>query len=152
MCERAMEQKVLVKRGMAIASLRYNEDYEVEETKGDIFIYDGSPANFYEWEFRTGTEWKAMMSSGKPEDRHKAMSMIVKGMRKEAARVAMDIGNDRLIEDGGYKLLVDSIRKMVFPFSRSEAKPLYRVDNKTKGTLSRQNGESMVSYIYRRRR
>ena len=41
---------------------------------------------------------------------------------------------------------------MVFPFSRAEAKTLFKSGHKTKGLLSRQSGEPMSSYVSRRRR
>ena len=47
---------------------------------------------------------------------------------------------------------MEGMRKMVFPFSRAEAKMLFKSGHKTKGVLARQPGESMSSYVSRRRR
>ena len=41
------------RRAMALASLSYDASSSVEETKGGIFVYDGTASRFHEWEFRT---------------------------------------------------------------------------------------------------
>ena len=55
---------------MALASLRWDSSKDVEETKGGMYIYDGSTHNFHEWEFRTEVRWE----STKVEDLKKTMS------------------------------------------------------------------------------
>ena len=89
------------------------------------------------------------------------MSMIIEALRGEAANVAMDIGKAELMKVGtdhvtagqpGFKMLMEGMRKMVFPFSRAEAKTLFKSGHKTKGVLARQSGEPMSSYVSRRRR
>ena len=82
------------------------------------------------------------------------MSQIVEALRGDAAQVAMGIGTEELLRvgpgttnDPGFKLLKESMRGMVFPFARAEAKLLYKSGHKKKGVLSQQPQESMVSYI-----
>ena len=142
---------------MALASLRWDSSKEVEETKGGMYIYDGSTHNFHEWEFRTEVRWE----STKVEDLKKTMSMIIEALRGEAANVAMDIGKAELMKVGtdhvttgqpGFTKLIEGMRKMVFQFSRAEAKVLFKSGHKTKGVLARQPGEPMSSYVSRRRR
>ena len=142
---------------MALASLRWDSRKDVEETKGGMYIYDGSTHNFHEWEFRTEVRWE----STKVVDLKKTMSMIIEALRGEAANVAMDIGKAELMKVGtdfvtagqpGFQKLMEGMRNMVFPFSRAEAKTLFKSGHKTKGVLSRQSGEPMVSYVSRRRR
>ena len=58
---------------------------------------------------------------------------------------------EKLIVPGGLDLLVDRIRTMVFPRASEEARELFRAGQKV-GVLSRQYGESITSYISRRRR
>ena len=81
---------------MALASLSWDSSKEVEETKGGVYIYDGSTHNFHEWEFRTEVRWQ----STKVEDLKKTMSMIIDALRGEAANVAMDIGRAELLKVG----------------------------------------------------
>ena len=38
---------------MALASLRYDANSSVQETKSGVFVYDGNAARFHEWEFKT---------------------------------------------------------------------------------------------------
>ena len=58
---------------MAVAALRYDASSSVEETKGGIFIYDGTAARFHEWEFRSSIR----IASCKDDDKPKTMSMII---------------------------------------------------------------------------
>ena len=81
---------------MALSSLSWDSSKEVEETKGGVYIYDGSTHNFHEWEFRTEVRWQAT----KVEDLKKTMSMIIEALRGEAANVAMDIGISELMKVG----------------------------------------------------
>ena len=80
------------------------------------------------------------------------MSLIVDSLRGEAARAATDLGDEVLLKDEGIKKLCEAIKALAFPVARSEAKILYKSYNKTTGTLSIQSGESIPSYIQRRRR
>ena len=79
---------------MAVASLRYDANKDVEETKGSVFIYDGTASRFHEWEFRTSMRW----ASTQMDDRSRTMSMIVEGLRGDAALIAMDIGQEDLLK------------------------------------------------------
>ena len=139
---------------MAVASLRYDAMQNVEESKTGLFIFDGTPSRYHEWEFRSKVRWASVADS----DKRKTMSMIIESLRGEAANVAMDIGIDELMEvggetcDEGFNKLMAGTRRMVFPFARAEAKELFKVGSKSKGLLTRQPGESMSSFVSRRRR
>ena len=52
----------------------------------------------------------------------------------------------------GVQILIEAIRRQVFPMTTHEAKELFRQYCRPKGPLSRQNGESMQQYISRRKR
>ena len=52
----------------------------------------------------------------------------------------------------GVQVLIEAIRRQVFPMTTHEAKELFRQYCRPKGPLSRQNGESMQQFISRRRR
>ena len=133
---------------MALLSLRYDASSSVAETKGGIFVYDGTASRFHEWEFRTTLR----IQSSKEEDLPKQMSMVVDGLRGDAAQIAIDLGTSKILGSTGLKDLVDAMRANVFPQARAEAKELYKVGHKAKGVLSRQPGEPMVNYISRRKR
>ena len=66
-------------------------------------------------------------------------------------QAAKRIGVDKLCDEGGLSLLISEVRLEVFPFAKLEAKELYTHGHRIGGTLSRQHGESMLSYINRRR-
>lgn len=139
---------------MALASLRWDQNRDVDETKAGVFIYNGTPDKFHEWEFRTEMRWE----STKEEDKKKTMSMIMEALRGTAYETAMDIGKGTLMQAGadtddrGFKRLVELMRQTVFPFARSEAKQLLKAGHKTKSIMARQPSEPMQSYVNRRRR
>ena len=88
----------------------------------------------------------------KEEDRLKTMSTIIEGLRGEAAQVAMDLGLEALEGKEALDKLLEAMRNQVYPMAQAEAKELYRVGHKVRGVMSRQPGESMASYVARRRR
>jgi hypothetical protein len=133
---------------MAIASLRFDANSAIQETKGGVFVYDGNASRFHEWEFRT--TMRAL--SSKEEDLPRTANSIVESLRGEAALVAMDIGIEKLLKSDGIRILVEKMRTHVFPQARTEAKELYKMGHKTQGILARQPSESMSNYVIRRRR
>jgi len=126
------------------------------ETKSGSYIYDGTVSNFHEWEFRTEMRITAALATGDPDKDTQYISSsvnkIVEGLRGDAFDMAMDIGKDKLLTKDGVYLLIKTIRSSLFPIEAQEAKVLFRVGQKPYGPMARQSGESMVSYISRRRR
>ena len=90
---------------MAMASLRFDANTSVQETKNGAFIDDGNATRFHEWEFRTEMRCR----SCKTEDLPKAMNSIIESLRGEAALVAMDIGIEKLMSADGPKTLADEL-------------------------------------------
>ena len=82
--------------------MRYDYTGTIEETKGGVFIYDGTPSMFHEWEFRTTVRW----GSCKADDRMKTMSTIIESLLGEASLVAMDIGMTALMTEEGCETLL----------------------------------------------
>ena len=76
---------------------------------------------------------------------------MLEGLREEAFELARDIGVDVLTQPGGLRKFVEKLRDVVFPRASEEARELFKVGQKP-GSLARQNGESMPSYVSRRRR
>ena len=66
--------------------------------------------------------------------------------------LAKDLGVQTLSAPGGLRKLIQEIKRMVFPLRTLEAQALFRSGQAQYGPLSRQAGESVVSYISRRRR
>ena len=64
----------------------------------------------------------------------------------------MDLGLPKVITGDGLATLIAAIEISIQGQRSMETKELYREGAKLGGTLSRQNGESMTSYIQRRRR
>ena len=139
---------VLSVAAMALASLRYDANSSVQETKSGVFVYDGNAARFHEWEFRTSMRTR----SSKEEDRLRTMNSIVESLHGEAGQVAMDPGEEELMKPAGVKILIDAMRRHVFPQARAEEKELCKMGHKQHGAMARQASESMSNYVIRRRR
>ena len=76
---------------------------------------------------------------------------VLEGLREEAFELARDIGADVLTQPGGLRKFVEKLRDVVFPRASEDARELFKVGQKP-GSLARQNGESMLSYVSRRGR
>ena len=86
------------------------------------------------------------------QERSITVTKIVEGLRGDAFDVARDLGEDVLCGDDGLIMLVDAMRTTVFPLKAQEVKELLKHGTKPGGLLSRQAGESMTSYVSRRKR
>ena len=75
---------------------------------------------------------------------------VLEGLREEAFELARDIGVDVLTQPGGLRKFVDKLRGVVFPRASEEARELFKTGQKP-GSPARQNQESMLSYVSRRR-
>ena len=146
---------------MALSSLRFKHSGDTltqAETKSGSYIYDGSVTNFHEWEFRTEMRISAALacvdSDGEPKKQGiiTAVNKIVEGLRGDAFDMAMDIGKVDLLTEQGINQLITNIRSTLFPIEAQEAKILFQSGQRPYGPMSRHNGESMISYISRRKR
>ena len=119
------------------------------DTKSGVFIYNGHPAHFHEWEFRTMLKWGTSNKQAQKE----LVSKVVEGLRDPAFAVVKDLSLETLTEsDEAMALIIDKVRRSVFPYNHVEAQHLYTMGNKEDGILTRQPGEAMFAYITRRRR
>ena len=91
------------------------------------------------------------LSASATQARTEMVQKVLEGLREEAFELARDIGVDVLTQPGGLRKFVEKLRDVVFPRASEEARELFKVGQKP-GSLSRQNGESMLSYVSRRRR
>eukprot|EP00959_Pyramimonas_sp_CCMP1952_P239026 4995382-Pyramimonas_sp.AAC.1 len=147
---------------MALSSLRYRPSADAltrSDTKIGSYIYDGTVHNFHDWELRTDIRVSAAVASvdhetGAPQQRvtTAAVNKGVEGLRGDAFDIAMDIGRDVLLTPKGIYQLVLATRTSLFPIEAQEAKVLFQVGHRPHGPLSRQHGQSMVSYFSRRKR
>ena len=71
---------------------------------------------------------------------------ILEGLRGDAVLLARDVGLDALTSEEGMEDLLQKMKAFVFPRANQEAKELFRAGQKHGGPLSRQSGESMLSY------
>ena len=91
------------------------------------------------------------LSASATQARTEMVQKVLEGLREEAFELARDIGVDVLTRPGGLRKFVEKLRDTVFPRASEEARELFKVGQKP-GSLARQNGESMLSHVSRRRR
>ena len=136
---------------MALASLRFDNNREIEESRQGFVIYGGAPSRFHEWEFRTMLKFKAIADDD-DKKRREVTASVIDSLRSDALTEATDIGVDKLMQPEGIPTLVAALKAKAFPKLQSEAKELYKLGHETTGVLARQHGESMLNYAQRRRR
>eukprot|EP00971_Amphidinium_carterae_P352490 6492618-Amphidinium_carterae.1 len=119
-----------------------------EETKSGVFVYSGQPSLFHEFSFRA----KAKYYGTKTDDRILVGPRLLEGLRGEAFLIARDFGVENLAAADGVLHFLTFMEDRLFPFRETEAKELYYQGSKVGGPLARAPGESMQSYITRRRR
>ena len=119
-----------------------------QETKTGAVIFSGSSHEFYEWKVRTMAKYK-----GCSEDKERCAlgPKILEGLRHHAYHVAQRIGIDRLCKEDGVPHLISELEKTIFPYAKEDTKAMYTLGHDRHGILSRQPGESMYSYVDRRR-
>ena len=91
------------------------------------------------------------LSASATQARTEMVQKVLEGLREEAFELARGIGVDVLTQPGGLRKFVEKLRDTVFPRASEEARALFKVGQKP-GSLARQTGESMLSYVSRRRR
>ncbi|CAE7221794.1 GIP [Symbiodinium sp. CCMP2592] len=135
---------------MASGSLAYrpHQDLDTDLTKFGFLVYAGTVRDFHEWEFRAMTRWKQT----KVGERSDLASKFLDSLRSEAYIVAEDLGTDVLFSSQNIPKVIEAVRERLFPLAEQETKELYRLGTQVGGTLSRQPGEPMISYIDRRKR
>ena len=107
-----------------------------QESKQGAPVYDGTPAGFFEWEFRVMARYHAT------DDDDEAGQQITEGLTGESLKVAISLGLVELAKKEG---------EHIFPLGSAEARELFKAGLRP-GILSKQSGETMISYISRRRR
>ena len=120
----------------------------LQTTKKGAVYFSGLPREFQEWKFRN----TALYESTALEKRPELASTVLEGLSDNAYLVARDLGIPSLTTADGVPTLIQAIEDSLFPITGVEAKELYDQGHKPHGPLSRQGGESLHSYISRRKR
>ena len=64
--------------------------------KHGTFIFDGTPSQFHEWEFRTRAKYAGLVAAGKDDDCKALGARVLEGLRDDAYLVARDFGIENL--------------------------------------------------------
>ena len=141
-----------------LEGLTYRSDVArgLNDNRQGLPTYSGSAARHHEWKFKVLTKVKALQQIEDDVIRESQFvelaSKVVDALCDEALKIAIDIGVDDIAAIGGINTLVTAIEDHVSQFKDDEAQELFAIGSKTDGELSRQRGESMLSYIARRER
>ena len=129
---------------------------ELHETRAGIPHFSGSAFLLPEWRFKVLRKKAAINSikdDGMREEKLAELtSKIVDGLSDDALRVSMDLGETVLSKTTGIDGLIKALENMVGNFKEDEARELFHAGTKSEGQMTRQTGESMTSYITRRKR
>ena len=136
-----------------LEGLTYRSDVArgLKNNRQGLPTYSGSAAGLHEWKFKVLTKVKALEQIEDDVVRKSKFvelaSKVVDALCDEAPKIAIDIGVDDIAAIGGIITLVTAMEDHVSQFKDDEAQELSAIGSKTDGELSRQRGESMVSYI-----
>ena len=129
---------------------------ELHETRAGIPQFSGTAYLLPEWKFKVLRKRAALNTINNDELREEKlaelMSKIIDGLTDDALRVSMDLGESALSATDGIDTLVKAMEAMVGEFKEDEARELFHLGTKSEGAMTRQTGESMTSYITRRKR
>ena len=124
------------------------------EGKAGIPRFNGEPTRLAEYVFRVKA--KQLKEKALSEDEQKKLGplalRLVEGLSGTALRVAQTIDFNELSKpEAGVEKLLGAFEKELKPRRAQQARELYAAGSAPHGILSRQNGETMASYILRRR-
>ena len=130
-----------------------SEEATSTEGKAGVPRFDGGTARLSEYSFRV--RMRQAREKSMAEDEVKKLGplglRLVDGLRGPALQVARTLPVDELAKDKGVEFLLKSLNQALAPRSKQEARELYQVGAQQGGILSRQRGESIASYVLRRR-
>lgn len=129
------------------------EEHASTEGKAGVPRYDGEVTKLAEYSFRV--RLKQARELALPEDERKKLGplglRLIDWLRGPALQVARNVKIDKLQGSDGATYLLEQLQKARRPRSKQEARELYQCGAQQGGILSRQYGESVASYVLRRR-
>lgn len=129
------------------------EEQTSTEGKAGVPRFDGEVTKLAEYQFRV----RLRQSRERAMDEAELKKLgplglrLIDGLRGPALQVARGLQVDKLSRDEGPTYLLQSLQAAFQPRSKQEARDLYQVGAQQGGILSRQSGESIPSYVLRRR-
>ena len=126
------------------------------ETRAGVPLYNGTAHGLIEWRFKINNRKREITSIAEEDQKAQRLdqlvSKVIDGLSDEALKVAMDLTEEQLAATTAIDTLVAAMVEHVSKFKSDEARELFKAGSRTTGPLTRQRGETMSSYIARRRR
>ena len=127
------------------------EEATSTEGKAGVPRFDGEATRLSEYSFRVRLKQAREVSL--PDDEKKKLGALglrlIDGLRGPALQVARNLPIDKLSESDGPQYLLKQLQAALQPRRQQEARELYQVGAQLGGVLSRQQGESIPSYVLR---
>ena len=130
-----------------------HEDFNSAEGKFGIPRFNGEATMLPEYTYRVrarAAKEKAM-SKDEVEKLGPLGLRLVEGLRGQALRLAQQVNLTTLSSKDGAEALLKVFNETLKPRRAQEARELYAAGAREGGALSRQHGESMASYVSRRK-
>ena len=128
----------------------------MQQTKAGLPYYDGNPYDFEQWYFVAMGKYDAYASKKDVEvqtqDRIELSVKVIEGLKDDALKCAMDLDRDVVVAPDGVLRIAEAIKASWAGKLEIATKELHREGGKRDGVLARVPGESMASYVSRRRR
>ena len=123
------------------------------EGKNGIPRYAGDATKLAEYQFRVRLrQVREKLISDEEKKKIGPLGLrLVDGPSGPALQVVRDLPIEKLAEDQGPTFLLNALQAALQPRSNQEARELYQAGAQSGGILSRQTGESIASYVLRRR-
>ena len=139
-----------------LEGLTHGSQEGLPETRAGFPLYAGSAHRLKEWQFKIKNRMRTVTTI-KDEDlkSQKMASLItslIDALSDDALKIAMDMTEEELAAETAVQTLMDRIEANSARFKKDEARELHRAGSRTVGPMCRQTGESIISYISRRRR
>ena len=139
-----------------LEGLTHGSQEGLPETRAGFPLYAGSAHRFKEWQFKIKNRMRTVTTIKDEDLKSQKMASLITSLidvlSDNALKIAMDMTEEELAADAAVQTLMDRIEANSARFKKDEARELHRAGSRTVAPMCRQTGESIISYISRRRR
>ena len=139
-----------------LEGLRLEKVESLAETRSGMPYYDGSTRRFKEWKFKIQNRLRIAKASEDKAQRDRNLAKLVSeaidALSGDALGLAMRMTEEELAAEDALEVLSDRIEENINTNKEEYLRTLIQQGGKLHGDLCRQPGETILSYVDRRRR
>ena len=139
-----------------LEGLRLEKVESLAETRSGMPYYDGSTRRFKEWKFKIQNRLRIAKASEDKAQRDRNLAKLVSeaidALSGDALGLAMRVTEEELAAEDALEVLSDRIEENINTNKEEYLRTLIQQGGKLHGDLCRQPGETILSYVDRRRR